>query len=129
MKRLNKGKTIRIPESAITPLQELRETMERTSHFGGLRINHVATLNDGAVIAWAIGLTTLVMNPNLTVVDRRDLASKLAAALAPHLADLVSCTADEQKTRIGLLVAQLSVIGGYDATEPLRATTPEGNVT
>ena len=126
MARIKRGKNIRLPESVLPMLEELREKMRRTTHIGGMLINPIVKLGDGVVVGWALAMTNYLMNPRFSVIDREDFAEKFDKQLAPHLAELANCTDDERKTRIGLLVAAAAEVGGYNTSETLRAATPEG---
>ena len=126
MTRIQKGKNIRLPESALPMLEELRDKMKRTTHIGGMLINPIVKLGDGVVVGWALAMTNFLMDPKFSVINREDFADKFDKVLAPHLADLASCTDDERLARLKLLVATTSVFSGYSADDPLRAATPEG---
>ena len=125
MTRIKKGKNIRLPESALPMLEELRDKMKRTTHIGGMIINPIVKLGDGVVVGWALAMTNFVMNPRFSVIDRDDFADKLFAQLDPYMTE---ATSDEKKARINLCVAAASQVSGYAAGDPLRGTTPEGRV-
>ena len=124
MTRIKKGKNIRLPESALPMLEDLRDKMKRTTHIGGMLINPIVKLGDGVVIAWALAMTNFIMNPKFSVIERDDFADKLFAHLDPYMTE---ATADEKRARINLCVAAASQFSGYDAGDPLRASAPEGS--
>ena len=125
MTRIKKGKNIRIPEAVIPMLEDLRDKMKRTTHVGGMVINPILKLGDGVVVGWALAMTNYIMNPRFSVIDREDFADKLLVQLDPYM---TGSTHDEKLARINLCVAAASQVSGYNADEPLRATTPEGGV-
>ena len=127
MTRIQKGKNIRLPESALPMLEDLRDKMKRTTHVGGMIINPILKLGDGVVVSWALAMTNFLMNPKFSVIDREDFADKFDKVLAPHLAELSTCTDDERLARINLCVAAASQFSGYDAEGPLRAAPSEGS--
>ena len=123
MKRIKpkSGRTVRLPESALAVLEELRDKMKRTTHIGGMLVNPIVKLGDGVVLSWALAMTNYLMNPRFSVIDREEFADKFDKQLEPHLAELANCTPEERKARIGLLVAAASEGGGYNTSETLRA--------
>ena len=108
-------------------LEELREKMGRVTHIQGVRVSPLVELGDGALISWALTMCNYLMNPDFTVISRRDFGEKFDALLGPKLAGLADCTDEERRAQIRVLVAAASEVGTYDADEPLRAATPEGS--
>ena len=107
-------------------LEELREKMGRVTHIQGVRVSPLVKLGDGALISWALTMCNYLMNPDFTVISRRDFGEKFDALLEPMLAGLADCTDEERRAQIRVLVAAASEVGTYDADEPLRAAPPEG---
>ena len=56
MKRIKMGKTVRIPDSAVLMMKDLRSKMEKTSSIGGLKLIPEFRLSDGVVIAFALAV-------------------------------------------------------------------------
>ena len=127
--RLKKGKNVRLPESALPILEELRAKMRKTTHIRGVAVNPDIKLGDGAVCEWALTMSNYLMNPRFSVIDREDFAVLLDKHLGPLLETLAGCTDDERRNRLKLCISAASELGPYDATEPLRAAKPDGGVT
>ena len=128
MRRIKTGKTVRIPESAIPMLKELRAKMEQTSHIGGLKLNTEVRLSDGVVIGWGLALACLTMNPELSLIDRKALVEQINHEVIQHLAELEGCDDDTRRAKIEMLIAGASEFSGFDTSAPLRAVPPEGRV-
>ena len=126
MRRIKTGKTVRIPESALPMLKDLRAKMEQTSHIGGLKLNTEVRLTDGVVIAWGLALANLTMNPALSLIDRKALVEQINHEVIQHLAELESDDDDTRRAKIEMLIAGASEFSGYDTSAPLRAVPPEG---
>ena len=126
MRRIKTGKTVRIPESALPMLKDLRAKMEQTSHIGGLKLNTEVRLTDGVVIAWGLALANLTMNPALSLIDRKALVEQINHEVIQHLAELESDD-DTRRAKIEMLIAGASEFSGYDTSAPLRAVPPEGD--
>ena len=125
MRRIKTGKTVRIPESALPMLKDLRAKMEQTSHIGGLKLNTEVRLTDGVVIAFGLALANLTMNPALSLIDRKALVEQINLVIQ-HRAELEGCDDDTRHAKIEMLIAGASEFSGYDTSAPLRAATPEG---
>ena len=119
-----KDKHIRLPGSVLPMLEALRDKLKRTTHIGGMIINPLVKLGHGVVLGWALAMTNYVMNPAFSIIDRNDFAEKLLVQIDPYMTG----STDEKLARINLCVAAASQVSGYNADEPLRATTPEGGV-
>ena len=128
MRRIKTGKTVRIPESALPMLKELRAKMEKTSHIGGLKLNAEVRLTDGVVLGWGLALANLTMNPEFSLVNRKALVKQINQAVIEHLAELGDCDDDTRRAKIEMLIAGASEFSGYDTTAPLRATKTEGGL-
>ena len=126
MRRIKTGKTVRIPESALPMLKDLRAKMEQTSHIGGLKLNTEVRLTDGVVIAWGLALANLTMNPALSLIDRKALVEQINQGDSA-LAELESDD-DTRRAKIEMLIAGASEFSGYDTSAPLRAVPPEGRI-
>ena len=131
MKRIkrskDKGKTIRVPESALQGIRELREKMEHVSHIGGLKLNPYVKLSDGVVLAWATALANLAMNPRCAIVDAQALKEKLFNDVIKRIPEFVKRSEEEQRALFGLMFANHCEFSAYDTSAPLRAVPPEGN--
>ena len=127
MRRIKTGKTVRIPESAIPMLKELRAKMEQTSHIGGLKLNPEVRLSDGVVISWGLALACLTMNPELSLIDRKALVKLINHEVIEHLAELGDCDDYTRCAKIEMLIAGASEFSGYDTSAPLRAAKTEGS--
>ena len=128
MTRIKKGKNIRVPEQSIAMMADLRDVMLRTSHVGGLQLNTAAKLTDGTVVGFALGMTLLLMRPNMALVDRTKLAALVDRELVARLDDIAKRTPDERLALVDLIIAGAAEFSGYSADGPLRASTPEGGV-
>ena len=126
MPRIKTGKTVRIPESALPMLKDLRTKMEQTTTVGGLKLNLEVRLSDGIVIAWGLALANLTMNPNLSLIDRKALVQRINHEVVQHLAELGDCDDETRRAKIELFIAGASEFSGYDTSAPLRAVPPEG---
>ena len=122
----NKGKHVRLPESAIPMLKDLRTKMEKTSHIGGLRLSPEARVSDGVVVAFGLALANLTMTPGHSLIDRKALVQQINREIIEHMAELESCDDDTRCAKIEMLIAGASEFSGYDATAPIRAAKPEG---
>ena len=109
-------------------LEELREKMKRTTSIGGMLVNPVVKLTDGLVLSWALAMSTHLMDPRFSVIDREEFTEKFFKALAPHLATMADCTEDEQQARISLCVVAASQVGGYNTSEALKSEEPQGRI-
>ena len=130
MKRIkrpkDKGKTIRVPESALPGIRELREKMENVSHIGGLKLNPLVTLSDGVVIAWGLLLGNMAMNPRHAIIDRKAMQDKLFNDVVRRLPEFAKRSEEEQRALFDLMFASHCEFSAYDKDSPLRAATPEG---
>ena len=125
MKRIkrgkDKGKTIRVPESGLQGIWELREKMEGVSHIGGLRLNPYVTLSDGVVIAWALALANLAMNPNCAIIDRKAMQEKLFNDVVRRIPEFVKRSEEEQRALFSLLFSSHCEFSAYDSDSPIKA--------
>ena len=126
MRRIKTGKTVRIPESAIPMLKELRAKMEKTSHIGTLKLNQEARLSDGVVIGFGLVLANLTMTPDLSLINRKTLVDQINHEVIQHLAEFGGDDDDTRRAKIELIIAAASEFSGYDASAPLRAAPSEG---
>ena len=127
MRRIKTGKTVRIPESSIPVLKELRAKMEQTSHIGRLKLNPEVRLSDGVVIAFGLVLANLTMTPDLSLINRKALVEQINHEVIQHLAEFGGDDDDTRRAKIEMLIAAASEFSGYDASAPLRAAPPEGD--
>ena len=121
MTRIKKGKTIRVPLTALPMLKELRAKMEQTTHIGGLRLNPEVTLSDGLVIAWALALANLAMNPRCSIIDRKALEEKLFNDVVKRIPEFVKRSEEEQRALFGLMFSSHCEFSAYDSAGPIKA--------
>ena len=126
MKLKKPGGTVRLAEFALTMVKDLRAMMEHTTHIGGLQLNPIVKLTDGIVVAWALTLANMTMNPKCALINREEFLENLDREFVKHFAELNEATPDERRARFEMLVAANSEFSAYDPSAPLRATTPEG---
>ena len=126
MRRIKTGKTVRIPESSIPVLKELRAKMEKTSHIGTLKLNQEARLSDGVVIGFGLVLANLTMTQDLSLINRKTLVEQINHEVIQHLAELGDCDDDTRRAKIEMLIAGASEFSAYHPDSPLMAAASQG---
>ena len=121
MKRIKSGKTIRVPDSALQGIRELREKMEHVSHIGGLKLNPYVTLSDGVVVAFGLFLANLAMSPAHAIIDRKKMQEKLFNDVVKHIPEFVKRSEDEQRALFGLMFSSHCEFSAYDNDGPVKA--------
>ena len=121
------GGTVRLSDTALAMVRDLRKAMEQATHFNGLRINPIVKLTDGLVVAWGLSLGIMTMNPRCALIDRHKFLETLDRELVLRREELADCTDDERRAKLEMIVAGCSEFSGYDTSAPLRAAgTPVG---
>ena len=127
MKRIKQGKTIRVPDSALQGIRELREKMEHVSHIGGLKLNPYVTLSDGVVVAWGLLLANMAMNPKHAIIDRKAMQEKLFNDVVRRIPEFVKRSEEEQRALFDLMFASHCEFSAYNPDSPIKAAQPEGS--
>ena len=127
MSLFNKGKSVRLDESLLPLLERLRALMLKTAHSGGLKINRADVPSDGTVVAFALTMTELLMNPKFALIDRKKFLDILEREIAQRVPEFASRTPAERLAFIDLLMASCCEFSAYNPASPLRAATPEGS--
>ena len=121
MTRIKKGKNVRVPEIAIPMINVLRASMQRTAQIGGLRINQAITLGDGMVIAFALTMTELLLNPKFVLIDREEFLDTFDREIIRRLPEFGERTEAERRALLNLLMASCCEFTAYDPDADLRA--------
>ena len=127
MTRIKKGKTIRVPLTALPMLKELREKMQAVSHIGGLRLNPEVTLSDGMVIAWSLALANLAMNPRCAIIDRKAMQKTLFNDVVRRIPEFAKRSEEEQRALFDLMFASHCEFSAYNPDSPIKAAQSEGS--
>lgn len=132
MKRIksgkNKGKTIRVPDSALQGIGELRGKMQSISHIGGLKLNPYVALSDGVVVAFGMALANLAMSPRHAIINRKAMQEKLFNDVIRRIPEFVKRSEEEQRALFGLMFSGHCEFSAYDNDGPIKAAAPEGSV-
>ena len=121
MTRIKKGKTIRVPLTALPMISELRGKMQLVSHIGSLQLNPEVTLSDGLVIAFGLVLANLAMDPRNAIIDRKAMQEKLFNDVVKHIPEFVKRSEDEQRALFGLMFSSHCEFSAYDNAGPVKA--------
>ena len=121
MTRKKKGKNIRIPDVAIGAIEVLRASMLRTQHVGGLRIRQVVSLGDGTVIAFALVMCELLLDPKFALIDREKCLDTFDREIIKRLPEFANRTEDERRALLDLLMSSCCEFTAYDPDANLRA--------
>ena len=128
MTRAKRGKNIRIPDLAVGTIEVVRAAMMRTKHVGGLRIRQVTALSDGVVVAFALTMTELLLNPKFALLDRTKFLDTFDREIIKRLPEFADRTEQERRALLDLLMSSCCEFTAYDPDTPLRAMQPEGSV-
>ena len=126
MGRIQKGKNIRIPELAIAQIQVVRARMLETAHVGGLQINQAIVPSDGMVVAFALSMTEILLNPRFALIHRTKFLSTLDREIAQRVPEFASRTPEERMAFIDLLMASCCEFSAYNPDSALLAAKTEG---
>ena len=121
-----KGKSVRLDESLLPLLERLRALMLNTAHSGGLKINRADVPSDGTVVAFALTMTELLMNPKFALIDRKKFLDILDRDIAQRVPEFASRTPEERLAFIDLLMTSCCEFSAYHPDSPLMAASPEG---
>lgn len=126
MTRIKKGKNVRVPEIAIPMINVLRASMQRTAHIGGLRINQAITLGDGMVIAFALTMTELLLNPKFALIDRQQFLDTFDREIIRRLPEFGKRTEAERRALLDLLLSSCCEFTAYDPDTVIKAAPVTG---
>ena len=97
--------------------------MLNASHIGGLQINRADVPSDGMVVAFALAMTELLMNPKFALIDREKFLGTLDREIAQRVPEFASRTPEDRMAFIDLLMASCCEFSAYNPDSP---TTMEG---
>ena len=126
MAKTRTGKNIRIPDIAIHQIEVVRACMLNASHIGGLQINRADVPGDGMVVAFALTMTELLMNPKFALIDRQKFLTTLDREVARRVPEFASRTPEERLAFIDLLMASCCEFSAYHPDSPIKAAQTEG---
>ena len=97
-----------------------------TAHVGGLRINRADVPGDGMVVAFALAMTELLMNPKFALIDRKKFLTTLDREIVQRVPEFASRTPEERLAFLDLLMASCCEFSAYSPDSPLQAAATEG---
>ena len=95
--------------------------MMHTAHIGGLQINQAMVPSDGMVIAFALSMTELLLNPKFALIDRQKFLSTLDREIVRRVPEFASRTQEDRLAFIDLLMASCCEFSAYNPDSPLMA--------
>ena len=125
MAKTRTGKNIRIPDIAVIKIQVVRAQMLDTAHVGGLRLNRADVPSDGMVVAFALTMCELLLNPKFALIDRKKFLDTLDREVARRVPEFASRTPEDRLVFIDLLMTSCCEFSA-NPDSLLRAPTPEG---
>ena len=128
MAKTRTGKNIRIPDIAVIKIQVVRAQMLDTAHVGGLRLNRADVPSDGMVVAFALTMCELLLNPKFALIDRKKFLDTLDREVARRVPEFASRTPEDRLAFIDLLMTSCCEFSAYNPDSLLRAPTPEGGL-
>ena len=126
MARIRTTKNVRIPDVAITQINVVRALMLKTAHIGGLKLNRADLPSDGTVIAFALTMTELLLNPKFALIDRKRFLKTVDREIAQRVPEFASRTPEERLAFIDLLMSSCCEFSAYSPDSPLLAVPVEG---
>ena len=126
MAKTRTGKNIRIPEMAIAKIEVVRAALMDATHIDWLRLTPAIVPSDGMVVALALTMTELLLNPKFSLIDRQKFLNILDREVVRRAPDFSSRTPEDRLAFIDLLMASCCELSAYDPVNRAREAAPEG---
>ena len=121
----SKGRTVRLPESMLPPLERLRQVLVHADTDGNQKDQDVT---DEQVLAFAMRAAQLILTPRYAVIDRDACAGRVDRELVTGMPHFGAWPERQRLAMLDMILARSAEFSGFHPTSPLLCAKPEGLV-